>query len=88
MFRVLTVAILLGVLLVTALLVVDKKYETRLLFSKIQKQEKLLDNYQVEWGQLQLELSMLAEENRVERVAKDKLKLIMPARENIIYLKP
>lgn len=88
MFRVLTVAILLGLLLVTALLVIDKKYETRLLFSKIQKQEKLLDNYQVEWGQLQLELSMLAEENRVERVAKDKLKLIMPARENIIYLKP
>ena len=88
MFRVLTVAILLGVLLITALLVIDKKYETRLLFSKIQEQEKLLDNYQVEWGQLQLELSMLAEENRVERVAKDKLKLIMPARENIIYLKP
>ncbi len=88
MLRFITVAALLGVLLITALLVIDKKYQSRRLFSKIQKQEKLLDNYQVEWGQLQLELSMLAEENRVERVAKDKLKLIMPSRENIIYLKP
>ncbi len=82
------VAALLGLLLLTALSVINKKYESRLLFIEIQEQEKLLDNYQIEWGQLQLELSMLTEENRVERVAKDKLKLIMPARENIIYLKP
>lgn len=64
------------------------KYQTRLLFSEIQKQEKTLDNYEVEWGRLQLELTTLTEENRIESVAKKKLKLIMPRREKIIYLKP
>jgi len=42
----------------------------------------------VEWGQLQLELTTLTEENRVESVAKEKLKLRMPQRNKIIYLKP
>jgi cell division protein FtsL len=42
----------------------------------------------VEWGQLQLELTTLTEENRVERVARKNLKLIVPLREKIIYIKP
>ncbi|KAF3981617.1 MAG: cell division protein FtsL [Methylococcales symbiont of Hymedesmia sp. n. MRB-2018] len=74
-------------LLVSALLVIDKKYESRSLFIQMQKQEKMLDNFAIEWGQLQLELTMLTEENRVESVAKNKLKLIMPRREKVIYLK-
>jgi cell division protein FtsL len=54
----------------------------------MQKQEKMLDNYEIEWGKLQLELTMLTAENRVERVAKNKLGLIMPTRKSTIYLKP
>ena len=73
---------------VSALAVIISKYQSRLVFIEIQKQEKMLDNYEVEWGQLQLELTMLTEENRVERVAKEKLKLRMPQRDKIIYLKP
>ena len=72
----------------SALAVIISKYHSRLIFIEIQKQEKMLDNYEVEWGQLQLELTMLTEENRVERVAKEKLKLRMPRRDKIIYLKP
>jgi len=37
---------------------------------------------------MQLELSMLAEQNRIELIARDHLKLIMPLREKIIYIKP
>ena len=73
---------------VSALAVIISKYNSRLVFIEIQKQEKMLDNYEVEWGQLQLELTMLTEENRVERVAKEQLKLRMPQRDKIIYLKP
>ena len=73
---------------VSALAVIISKYQSRLVFIEIQKQEKMLDNYEVEWGQLQLELTMLTEENRVERVAKEQLKLRMPRRDKIIYLKP
>ena len=76
------------VLLLSALAVIYSKYYSRLVFIEIQKQERQLDNYEVEWGQMQLELSMLAEQNRVELIARDHLKLIMPLREKIIYIKP
>lgn len=72
----------------SALAVIISKYHSRLVFIEIQKQEKMLDNYEVEWGQLQLELTTLTEENRVESVAKEQLKLKMPQRDKIIYLKP
>lgn len=80
--------VLLILFLISALAVIVSKYQSRLLFIEIQKQEKRLDNYEVEWGQLQLELTMLTEENRVESIAKKQLQLRMPQRENIIYLKP
>ena len=76
------------VLLLSALAVIYSKYYSRLIFIEIQKQERALDQYEVEWGQMQLELTMLAEQNRVERVAREQLKLVMPLREKIIYIKP
>lgn len=76
------------VLLISALGVIYSKYHSRLIFIEIQKQERALDQYEVEWGQLQLELTTLAEQNRVEQVAREQLKLVMPLREKIIYIKP
>ena len=82
------VAGLLIAFLISALAVIGSKYQSRSLFIAIQSQETSLDQYEVEWGQLQLELTTLTEENRVEQVAKKKLKLKMPVRGKIIYLKP
>ncbi len=75
-------------LLLTALAVIYSKYYSRLMFIEIQKQEKALDQYEIQWGQMQLELKMLAEQNRVELKAQEELKLMMPLREKIIYIKP
>jgi cell division protein FtsL len=75
-------------LLLSALAVIYSKFYSRLIFLEIQKQERALDQYEVEWGQMQLELTMLAEQNRVELVAREQLKLVMPLREKIIYIKP
>ena len=75
-------------LLLSALAVIYSKYYSRLVFIEIQKQERTLDQYEVEWGQMQLELTMLAEQNRVELVAREQLKLFLPPREKIIYIKP
>lgn len=72
----------------SALSVIYSKYQARLLFVEMQQLQKDLDDYEVEWGQLQLELTTLAEHNRVERLARTRLGLIMPRREQIIYLKP
>ncbi len=79
---------LLLLLLISAVAVIYSKYYSRLLFMEIQKQEAGLDQYEVEWGQLQLELTTLTEENRVELVARNRLKMMVPAREKIIYIKP
>ena len=75
-------------LLLTALAVIYSKYYSRLMFIEIQKQEKALDQYEIQWGQMQLELKMLAEQNRVELKAQEELKLMMPLREKIIYINP
>ena len=75
-------------LLLTALAVIYSKYYSRLMFIDIQKQEKALDQYEIQWGQMQLELKMLAEQNRVELKAQEELKLMMPLREKIIYINP
>lgn len=81
-------ALLSAVLLVSALAVIYSKYYSRLVFIEIQKQERELDQSEVEWGQTQLELTTFAEQNRVEAVAREKLKLVVPLHENIVYIKP
>jgi cell division protein FtsL len=80
--------VLLVVLMVSALAVIYCKNTSRSIFIEIERHEQALDQYEVEWGQMQLELSTLAEQNRVEAIAKQRLKLVMPPRENIIYIKP
>ena len=88
MARFFGIGVLVSMLLVSALMVIYKKYNSRLIFIDIQKQEKILDQYEVAWGQLQLELTTLSEQNRVEQVAREQLRLVLPARDKIIYIKP
>ncbi len=80
-------AFLIALLLVSGLAVIYSKYQLRMLFNNIQKEERKLDEYAVEWGRLQLELTMLTSENRVERIAAKELGMILPPRESIIYIK-
>lgn len=74
--------------LASALAVIYSKYQARRVFNDIQIMERELDRYEVEWGRLQLELTMLTEENRVEVEARKRLKLTLPEREKTIYIKP
>ena len=81
-------SILIAMLMLSALAVIYSKYQSRLLFIEIQQKEKQLDDYEVEWGRLQLELTTLTEENRVEIEARNRLKLTLPAQNDIVYIKP
>ena len=83
-----SVVLLLILVLGSALSVIYSKYRSRQVFVEVQKLESDLDRYEVDWGKLQLELTTLTEQNRVERLARSKLRLKMPQRENIIYIKP
>ncbi|WP_020564787.1 cell division protein FtsL [Methylosarcina fibrata] len=80
--------VLLSGLLASALGAIYSKYYSRLVFIEIQKQERILDQYEVDWGKLQLELTTLAEHDRIEQLARQHLKLTMPQRDKIVYLKP
>jgi len=86
--RNLLMTILVVVLMLSAIAVIYSKYQSRLVFMEIQKKEKELDDYEVEWGRLQLELTTLTEENRVEIEARNRLMLTLPAQDKIIYIKP
>lgn len=86
--RLLMWPVLVAVLLGSALAVIYNKYQSRLLFIEIQKLERESDEYEVEWGQLQLEMTTLGEHSRVERLAHSKLGLVTPVREKIIFIKP
>jgi cell division protein FtsL len=80
--------VLTGVLIGSSLAVIYSKYRSRFLFIEIQKQERELDKQTIIWGQLQLEITTLTAENRVEIEAHDKLKLVLPNRAEIVYVKP
>lgn len=80
--------ILVAMLMLSAIAVIYSKYQSRLVFIEIQNKEKELDDYEVEWGRLQLELTTLTEENRVEIEARDRLLLTLPAQNKIVYIKP
>ena len=79
---------LVTVLILSAIAVVYSKYQQRQIFMEIQTREKELDEYEVEWGRLQLELTTLTEENRVEIEARNRLMLTLPMQDKIIYIKP
>ena len=82
------IVLLLILVLGSSLSVIYSKYRSRQVFVEAQNLERDLDRYEVDWGKLQLELTTLTEHNRVERLARSKLRLVMPKRENIIYIRP
>ena len=84
----LLLSILVAMLMLSAIAVIYSKYQSRLLFIEIQKKEKQLDDYEVEWGRLQLEVTTLTEENRVEIEARRQLMLTLPTQNKIVYIKP
>ncbi|MFZ2450606.1 MAG: cell division protein FtsL [Methylobacter sp.] len=86
--RIWAIGALFMALLVSAIAVVYFQYRARLIFIEIQQQQNALDQYEIDWGKTQLEITMLLEQNHIESAALNQLKLVMPKHEDIIYLKP
>lgn len=78
---------LLFVLVGSGLEVIFSKRKSRLVFIDIQKTEQELDRLQIRWEQLTLEERMLAEHNRVEKIARKKMSLIEMDRKAIVYIR-
>ena len=78
--------ILVIAVMISALTVVYEKHRSRQLFTELRNLEKRLDNYEVEWGKLQLEQTTLAGHGWVEGKARDKLDLVLPGKESVVYI--
>ena len=72
----------------TAIGVVYTKHESRKLFAQLQSMQKVRDHLNVEWGRLQLEQSTWATHGRIERLAHNRLGMIMPAPSAVVIVKP
>jgi cell division protein FtsL len=74
------------VLVICALSVVSARHQARKLFIALQSEQAHARALDVEWGQLQLEISTWLMHNRVEEVARDRLKMAIPDPRHIYVL--
>jgi cell division protein FtsL len=79
--------ILVAALVACALTVVSARHQARKLFMALQAEQARARYLDVEWGQLQLEISTWLMHNRVEEVAHDRLHMAVPNPKLIYVLK-
>lgn len=70
--------ILFLVVIVAALGVITSQHKARKLYIELQQQDDMAKQYEIEWGQLQLEQSTWAMHSRIERIAEKRLNMQVP----------
>ncbi len=76
--------VLLLAILVCSLSVVTSQHKARRLFQTLESEQERARQLEVEFGQLQLELSTWATSPRIEKIAREKLKMRTPEPGKII----
>jgi cell division protein FtsL len=71
--------VLLALLCACALSLVTSRHQWRTLFVELEREQARTRAYEVEYGQLQLEQSTWSMPARVEKVAREQLRMIVPA---------
>ena len=64
------------------------KHEARSRFNELQQLTQQRDDLDIEWGQLQLEQSTWATHGRVERVAREELRMVIPQASDLRIVQP
>jgi cell division protein FtsL len=70
--------ILFAVLIMTAMGVVSAQHQARKLYFELQQQNDAGKQYEIEWGQLQLEQSTWAMHSRIEAIASRYMSMEVP----------
>jgi cell division protein FtsL len=70
--------ILLALLTACALGLVTSQHNARKLFAELEREQERAKQLDVEWGQLQLEQSTWAMHARVEKIARERLRMSVP----------
>ncbi len=84
----LVVLVLAGAVIGSAVGVVYAKHDSRKLFVKLQQVQHAQDELNEDWGRLQLEQSTWATHGRVEKVARERIKMVLPGPEQWVIVKP
>ncbi|MFZ5509349.1 MAG: cell division protein FtsL [Pseudomonadota bacterium] len=71
-----------------ALGAVASQHEARKLFHELEREQERMRQLEVEWGQLQLEQSTWAAHGRIERIARERLRMQAPAPGQMIAVEP
>lgn len=74
--------------MISALGVVYVKHHSRKVFVELEQQRKAQDQFDVEWGRLQLEQSTWATHGRIENIAHSKLGMALPSDNEVVIVRP
>lgn len=80
------VAVLLVLVVGSALGVIYSSYKSRQLFAELQTLNRESIHLEEEWGRLLLEQSTWASHSRIERVARSELKMVVPEAGDIVVV--
>jgi cell division protein FtsL len=84
----LSVALVWTLLLVSSVAAVWSKHQSRGLFVELQRLQRERDALDTEWGQLKLEQSTWSTYGRVEQMAHDDLKMVIPRPDEVRIVQP
>ncbi|SDY20376.1 cell division protein FtsL [Nitrosomonas sp. Nm33] len=76
------------ILIICGLGIVTSQHEARKLFILLEKEQELADQLAIEWNQLLLEQRTWAMHGHVEKIARGKLDMIVPAPQSIRVILP
>ena len=80
--------ILFAALLACAMGTITSQHKARKLYIELQQQQDLAKQYDIEWGQLQLEQSTWAMHARIEQISSQKLQMQVPDAKRIQVVVP
>jgi cell division protein FtsL len=75
--------LLLGALIVCALSLVSSRHQARKLYVELQREQARERGYETEYGQLQLEQSTWGMPARVEKIAREQLRMQLPPQNRV-----
>ena len=84
----LVLAVLLAANVASAIGVVYARHQHRLQFVALDKLTKARDELNIEFGRLQLEQATWAESNRIDQVARNRLRMVFPQTDEIVVIRP
>lgn len=77
-------AMLVGLVVTSSVMLVQAKHEARLRYLALETQTRRGERLDIEWRQLQLERATLVTQDRIQRLAQEKLGLASPRPDQIV----